>query len=490
MKVARQIQRFLKVENLSIPNQLKFMRLSLQNNLLFAQQKRYLNQRVNQNENFTKQEDQQQNLSEQQEDPEIVNEDEDDQDDYEKILQQESLDVDSINEKIRLFFRSKQRNYEDFDLILHQIQMNAMQSQDISGPGSSELFDEFNEIAKIFKERCERKDFATIKYVIYLQFGGIVLNNQAIVDDLVRYGFDFLYPKLQWIDKVISMESAQAISAPYMSNMIDKICCEILFQDYNDFIGDISLPNLIQLMTIFHTQKYQRQELWNKFEVCLAYLYELSMEEMEKSDQKEPTFTKDDIFVVLKLLVDRKIVNSEITEGIFKDVEFGLQNNEFNLKEILLLQDSYYKLGAFQDEHQQAIADYILEQKYVLADFQELKLNENLRLFRGLFSQNKLTSLKYKQIHQIYEEIVKNNQANLNLSTWLTVIETCRFSETHLDQLLEYAKKQYLKNYSDEYFETSRDGVSTLDTQTSHRRSELFKKKPKSVLVNKREFDV
>jgi len=35
------------------------------------------------------------------------------------------------------------------------------------------------------------------------------------------------------------------MEAPYLSNMLDKIACDILFSEYNDFISNIGVGTMV-----------------------------------------------------------------------------------------------------------------------------------------------------------------------------------------------------------------------------------------------------
>ena len=87
----------------------------------------------------------------------------------------------------------------------------------------------------------------------------------------------------------------------------------------------------------------------------------------------------------------------------------------------------------------------------------ELSLNESLRLFRGLFFLDGLPSnQQYEPIFRIYSDLIINHIGQkLNMSTWLTVIETSRhITGDGLTQLLEYSKKQFKETYKEDVFST------------------------------------
>jgi hypothetical protein len=81
--------------------------------------------------------------------------------------------------------------------------------------GSLKQIDNIDEIKDIFRRRASRKEFPIVKYIVYLKFAAVVQGDQKIISDLVRYGFDVIYEKLRWLDKVSTLEIASALNEPY-----------------------------------------------------------------------------------------------------------------------------------------------------------------------------------------------------------------------------------------------------------------------------------
>jgi hypothetical protein len=69
--------------------------------------------------------------------------------------------------------------------------------------------------------------------------------DQELLDSLIRYGFDTLYPKLRWLDKVSSLEIASSLNPPYVQKLLDKVACDILFVDYVELANNMPSSNLI-----------------------------------------------------------------------------------------------------------------------------------------------------------------------------------------------------------------------------------------------------
>lgn len=88
--------------------------------------------------------------------------------------------------------------------------------------------------------------------------------------------------------------------------------------------------------------------------------------------------------------------NGSILECLSKDIQFHIREDDeyYTFKDYLLLVDYMYKLNYPIPEISQAIADKILKEgQENLGNpqtFQQLKTNEILRFFRGLFYLNSL----------------------------------------------------------------------------------------------------
>ena len=97
--------------------------------------------------------------------------------------------------------------------------------------------DKFEEISDIFIRRAKRKEFATIKYVIYLQYAAFFTQDRELLEGIIRYGFDELFDKLRWLDRVTALEYAVNLepALPYLSKIFDKTACQVLYSEYNEF---------------------------------------------------------------------------------------------------------------------------------------------------------------------------------------------------------------------------------------------------------------
>lgn len=181
------------------------------------------------------------------------------------------------------------------------------------------------------------------------------------------------------------------------------------------------------------------------------------------------------------------MANHKLWELMQNDLE--LQLDSLDLKELSMILDCYYKTGIVNQEHHQKIVAHLMERRYSAQDFKrELTVNEMLRFFRGLFQMESIPdSLKFHPIFSMYKDAVHGVEDKLNVSTWLTVIETCRQSQQGLNELLQYSKKRFTEIYDKDMFSTEGSGSSggLSSAEQSEQRKQLRHKKPKSVLLSK-----
>lgn len=148
--------------------------------------------------------------------------------------------------------------------------MHVMQT---SSQSSVADIDRLEDIHEVFMRRASRKEFPTVKFIVYLQYAALLGRDAKLLDSLIRYGFDDLYDKLKWLDKIVALEIACSLKPDYVSKLLDKVACEILYAEYQDLGMALNTANCAQAMGIFHQMKYSRQELWNKCEQLLTNLY-------------------------------------------------------------------------------------------------------------------------------------------------------------------------------------------------------------------------
>ena len=85
------------------------------------------------------------------------------------------MDLNQLNERIRLYFKKGQKDFDEFDNILLQVSMRVMAVN--SNTQIRNEIANFEEIFEVFTRRAQRKEFPTIKYIIYLQFSALLGND-------------------------------------------------------------------------------------------------------------------------------------------------------------------------------------------------------------------------------------------------------------------------------------------------------------------------
>ena len=98
--------------------------------------------------------------------------------------------------------------------------------------------------------------FPVVKYLAYLQYGILLSQDQEVLDSLVRYGFDEVYEKLQWLDKITALDVASQLEVAYLPKLLDKVACDFLHAEYEEIGNNTSTYSVVQAMGTFHTKKY------------------------------------------------------------------------------------------------------------------------------------------------------------------------------------------------------------------------------------------
>lgn len=169
---------------------------------------------------------------------------------YYELMNEEAQDIETINENIKLYFKKGKRDYDEFDNILLQMTMYALQGNGIS----EEQVGKLPEILDLFNKRATRGEFPASKFIVYLKFAFTVAQDKNVLEALVKHGFDVIYDKLQWLDKTEALHVAFMLNVPYLKKLLDKVAIDFLQSEYEDI--HINFYNLMQAMIIFQTAKY------------------------------------------------------------------------------------------------------------------------------------------------------------------------------------------------------------------------------------------
>ena len=111
--------------------------------------------------------------------------------------------------------------------------------------------DRLEDAIEQFKKRARRREFPAIKYIVYVQFSALVSRDIRLLEELVRYGCDSLYPKLMWQDKIMIVEMMMQLKLDYKQKFFDKFAIDFILTDYTDLLIDIQLEHLVQTIAYF-----------------------------------------------------------------------------------------------------------------------------------------------------------------------------------------------------------------------------------------------
>ena len=94
------------------------------------------------------------------------------------------------------------------------------------------FIDRYEDVMSTFERRATRQEFPALKYIIYLNFASVISLNGGIIDSLLRYGTDVLYPKLLWPDKFQILDLCNRANAPYKYVVFNKVKMDVMLSDY------------------------------------------------------------------------------------------------------------------------------------------------------------------------------------------------------------------------------------------------------------------
>jgi hypothetical protein len=101
--------------------------------------------------------------------------------------------------------------------------------------------------------------------------------------DLIRYGFNSIFDKLSWVDKILALDFAAKLKVDNLSSIIDLVQLSLLrarpqeiLEGRLDIQGNpaqLNLSNMIQLMVVFHMNSNNHIETWNKISLLTNAIY-------------------------------------------------------------------------------------------------------------------------------------------------------------------------------------------------------------------------
>lgn len=108
--------------------------------------------------------------------------------------------------------------------------------------------DKHEEVKEHFLRRANRHEFPALKYVVYLNFACVVQMDGTTIDNLLRYGNDVLYPRLQWPDKLNILHTCVQANVPYKHKVFNKVAIDIMLADYAALVLEMNLEGIIQMI--------------------------------------------------------------------------------------------------------------------------------------------------------------------------------------------------------------------------------------------------
>lgn len=145
------------------------------------------------------------------------------------------------------------------------IKMSGTKQKDIAS------LQNYDRVVADFKRRALRKEFPTTKFIVYLHFSFLVIQEEEIVQSLTRYGCDVLFPKLHWMGRIALMDVCQKLQYEFKDKFFLKVAIEILRDPYQALVTELALESLIQMIGFIHqwsltmkTTWFSKIELWGK----------------------------------------------------------------------------------------------------------------------------------------------------------------------------------------------------------------------------------
>lgn len=90
----------------------------------------------------------------------------------------------------------------------------------------------FSDVKAQFMRRAERREFPIVKYLVYLNSSVIIANDMDLMHDLMKYGLDILYSRLEWTDKVQILDIANRSDATYVQKAFNRVVIDIITSTY------------------------------------------------------------------------------------------------------------------------------------------------------------------------------------------------------------------------------------------------------------------
>ena len=122
-----------------------------------------------------------------------------------------------------------------------------------------------------------------------MQFCAAVAKDARLLDELLRYGCDRLYPRLMWQDKMAILALVVQHQPEYRQKYMDKFAIDFILTDYLKVTNGFSVENLIELVAFYQAAaptentRFGRVELWSKCEAALSQAFAVRLGDHEET---------------------------------------------------------------------------------------------------------------------------------------------------------------------------------------------------------------
>lgn len=90
----------------------------------------------------------------------------------------------------------------------------------------------FSQMVSDFEHRANDRAFAAVRFSIYLHFALFFHQKPKLVMELIQYGADKLFPRLNWVDRIALMEACWKFDLPFADKVTLKVALQVILDPY------------------------------------------------------------------------------------------------------------------------------------------------------------------------------------------------------------------------------------------------------------------
>ena len=321
-----------------------------------------------------------------------------------------------------------------------------------------------------FERRATRQEFASSKFLVYINFAIVVNQKEPIVTSLLRYGTDVLYAKFLWPDKLQLLDTVNRLDMPFKQKVFNKVGIDIMLADYSTLLMELNLEGIISMIAHFKTsssaemtKQTGRAELWVKLQMLLVKAFEVrhaNFEHAEKEEEEALPLDKDSIMLLASVLIASEttghlrdpLVINYLFKSVFELVDFDSQSyQKFSLQDISILIDAYYKSQMpLTDKYGDLFFDILDKQKLLnQASLETQPVKQTLRLFRGFahLQEGGISASKKQQMLELLDKFARSEVAvkETTPTMWLSVFDVAENAE--MAELRSFAHSMFYQTF-------------------------------------------